>query len=152
LSILIGIDPSIVQCGWCISFERKEVSGLIKPRGETIAERLQSLAVELKHVCLAPNVPFPQQAVVELPAAFTYARSQGKYGKSLNADSLQKLNLAIGVIFGTLHALSIPVEFVPVLWKGKMTKGLAQTITKEKNHNVADAILISRWYLARKAK
>jgi len=145
---IIAIDPSIVQCGWCIAFEGGEVAGLIKPIGETLAERLQSLAVEQKKVCLA-HVPFPEKAIVELPSAFTYARSQGQYGKSLNADSLQKLNLAIGVIFGTLHALSIPVEFIPVLWKGKMTKGLAQTITGEKNHNVADAILLARYYLGK---
>lgn len=148
---IIAIDPSYRDLGWATMKDGKELSGHIEPIGDTPAERLNNLCVELKRVILAPDMPFPHKLVVELPGAFSYARSQSKWtGKSLNQSSLQKLNLAIGTIFGVAQGMSIEVEFVDVTWKGKMNKGIAQSITGKKNHNEADAVLLLRWYLSTK--
>ena len=146
LNNIMAIDPSLVAAGWATVKNGKEVSGVIKPIGETLPERLQCLSTEIKNLILSF---VPSKLIIELPAAYSYARSKSKWsGKDLNQASLQKLNLAIGTICGTAQSIGVGFEFIDVTWKGKMNKKMSMIITGEKNHNIADAIMLLRWQLA----
>jgi hypothetical protein len=142
---IMAIDPSLVVTGWATIKDDKEISGVIKPTGETLSERLQCLANAIKSLILSF---VPSKLVIELPAAYSYARSKSKWsGKDLNQGALQKLNLAIGTICGAAQSMGVPFEFVDVTWKGKMNKKMSMLITGKKNHNESDALCLLRFFL-----
>lgn len=149
---IFSIDPSINEIGWAtINITGIEIADVIKTQGDTLEAKLQDLAAKVQRAILNPAIPHPCSVLIELPAAFTYTRSANRQtGRGMNAASLQKLNLAIGVIFGVVVKLGIKPVFVPVAWKGRSNKRLSMAITGIKNHNASDALLMLRWYKARR--
>lgn len=142
--MILAVDPSINETGWAVGDGGGIVeSGVIKTGGasKSISARLVLLrdsivGIRNRHICV--------DAVIEVPGTFTYARS-ARGQKPLNAAAIAKLNMAIGVVYLSVAGCSIH-EVIASQWKGKLTKEAACRLTGEKNHNIADAILLLQWF------
>jgi Holliday junction resolvasome RuvABC endonuclease subunit len=157
---IIAIDPSINFTGWCISQNGKKIrSGVIKTeKYKTDAEKLSMIGFHLKEI-ISDNALQPHNdlqppitvAIIEIPEAFTYRRSAGRYGKQLNVDSLFKLSRAVGVILYICWKEEFKcIEVGATKWKGGMNKAVAMMVTGVKDNNEADAILLSEYYFRMK--
>lgn len=114
---ILALDPSINSVGWC-SHGQHTLWGTIRTKGEGDGERLRSLREQVKELIQAQE---PTVAVVEKAPGITYMRSQNKQsGRGMNAEAMQKLNMAYGVILGTLSEAGIPTDtWLPEEYKAK---------------------------------
>ena len=145
----LTLDPSINETGWATDAQAGGASGVIKTHGKTDAEKLLSLSEGLQTLCVSFQ---PHVVVVEVPAAFTYTRSQNKWsGKGMNTEALLKLSRAVGVclLIAKANAREV-IEIKAHEWKGRAGKDVARLITGKKNHNEADAVMLLQWFNARR--
>ena len=153
--MIIAVDPSINQTGWAYNLNGKEISGVIKTKGNSDPEKIRDLIFKLsavmKELYSARLLDSTQiQAVVEIAEGFGYARSTNHYGKQQNVRALLKNAKATGAIIGQLTIRDIQVvEIGATFWKGKMNKKMGQMITQKSNNNEADAIMLLRWWIQR---
>ncbi len=149
---LLSIDPSIANIGYAV-FEDTDLKqwGTIKSEGEGIPERLKSILYQFGKFEDVSHV------AIESPSNFTYARSSSN-GKTLNAQSMNMLHMAIGAIISHFAVKNVPVEMInPIEWNKKREK---KQIIKDNvkyiynikvNEHVADAIMMGEYcnYLLR---
>ena len=145
---IIAIDPSINEAGWACTDQDIQLSGVIKTKGKTETEKIRDLCIELSIIIQKHDI---QEVIVEIAEGFTYQRSANIYGKAMNAGSMYKNGMASGAIIALMGMSNIKTETVgATFWKGKMGKKMAMMITQKTNNNEADAIMLLRWYLARR--
>ncbi len=150
----LAIDPSLNFTGWAISEGGKIIdSGVIKPKGDTIPEKLYNLRVEILNICLHS----PDKTIIEIQDTFgSYFKRQNKMtGKGLNQEALNKQNWAIGSILSALYEFFFfnkenCIELIKTTqWKGRMNKKQAKLYASNickreiKNDNEAESILLS---------
>ena len=146
---IIAIDPSLNQTGWACISQNVQLSGVIKTKGKTETEKIRDLYIELSIIIQKHDV---QEAIIEIAEGFTYHRSANMCGKALNAGSMYKNGMAAGAILALMGMSNIKTETVGATFlKGKMGKKMAMMITQKTNNNEADAIMLLRWYLARRS-
>lgn len=151
---IISLDSSISKCGFAVVQEGNKVlcSGVIKTKADTdMSDRLLELSNNLKEIlgCKDYNIT---HAVIEIRGSFSYTRSTGRGGKSLNQNALHKNSEAIGAIRLTLKQWGIPITAIEATqWKGRRGKKydimVAQQYKKSvKDDNEADAILLGIYH------
>lgn len=142
--ILLALDPSIRSMGWaqfrdCVI----QGSGVIRTQGSDDLARIGSITDSVLAL-----IPDGGTVVIEVPPAFTFARST-RGGKPMNAASLQKLNWVVGAVVAAARARGVPIHAVsPADWKGRRSKAWDKTIAGKKSTDEADAIGIGRWWIA----
>lgn len=153
--MILIIDPSINRTGYAV-FDMSGsssiiTSGVIRSLGEG-SDRLGSLHQQVKVIIEQHGVT---HAVVEIPASYSYSRSQSKWsGKGMNQAALHILNRAIGAILAALSVADIEtVEVAPQQWKGRRGKGIDKLIAQQQTGRMvtsdeADAIGLGLWYIA----
>ena len=143
MSIRLSLDPSINTTGFAISKNEKIItSGVIRTRGKTDAEKLHSLFVKLQSLNKKYNF---SEVILEVTDFYIYQNRKNPItGKPLNIKSLCKLNKAIGIIelFCSLHQIKL-TELTPGQWKRNLPKSVICSLTKIKNHNEAEAVLLN---------
>ena len=145
---IIAIDPSINETGWACADQNVQFSGVIKTKGKIETEKIRDLCIELSLIIQKHDI---QEVIVEIAEGFTYQRSANMYGKAMNAGSMYKNGMAAGAILALTGMSNIKMETVgATFWKGKMGKKMAMMMTQKTNNNEADAIMLLRWYLARR--
>lgn len=146
--MIIAVDPSLNFTGWACTDQNVQFSGVIRTKGKTETEKIRDLCIELSLIIQKHGV---QEAIVEIAEGFTYQRSANMYGKAKNAGSMYKNGMAAGAILALMGMSNIKTETVgATFWKGKMGKKMAMMMTQKTNNNEADAIMLLRWYLARR--
>ena len=141
---VLSIDPSIRNTGWAqFRGDEKQGSGVIRTQGTDDFARIRSIVDAV--MLLIPSGGC--DVVVEVPPAFTYARS-ARGGKGLNAASMQKLNWVVGAICTAASLRSSSVHSVsPAEWKGRRNKAWDKAISGKRSSDEADAIGIGEWWL-----
>jgi len=125
-----------------------ETYGTARSKGTDTGAKLVSL------ISCLPNGPF-DHAVIEKPPKFSYARSS-RFGKTLNAEAMGKLHIAIGslIYFFAFKGISV-IEVDVMQWKGKQPKSLTMQNVRHffgievKNDHVSDAIMLGHWWLSK---
>ena len=154
-NVFIGIDPSINDVGWAkLEGDNLVDFGTIKSKGKTDGEKLCSI----RHTIRETFYPIEESIVIiEKPPPFTYTRSTSKWtGRGLNAEAIQKLNMAYGVILEAFY--DFPEEYpckvltpTPQEYKGRISpeqvKMNMEAVFKKKfNVHEAHAVMMARHY------
>lgn len=162
--MILSIDPSINSTGVALFDETLGADdaaalkwyGVIKTKRKSdlgskimqIHDKLEALMQELGNR--------PAKIIIERPDSFTYKKRQSYMGKALNYEAMNRNNIAVGVIAGTLRPYTEEILFVTAPeWKGKQNKQLTMAIVnssygiklKTSQHDIADAIGIGSWWL-----
>ena len=140
----LSIDPSINSTGFAISQNNKIIaSGVIKTKGKNDSEKLKSLFCQIEN--LYKKFKF-DMVILEITDFFIYQTRKNPFsGKPLNIKSLCKLNKAIAIIelFCSMNNIKL-IELTPAQWKNNLSKSIIIALTKKKNHNEAEAILLNQ--------
>jgi len=154
--IILGIDPG-VHTGYALLDQQDRtrrpelvLHGTVNAETGTLAERLVKILTELVSVIGQADV-----AVVEVPSRITYRRSEGTYGKTLNAESMGLNNRITGAIIGQLALAGVKVIERESTWswqnkasKGATVKAFYKDLGPSSEHS-RDAILIALTYNGR---
>jgi len=98
----------------------------------------------------------PSRIIIERPDTFTYKKRVSRSGKAINYEAINRNNIAVGVIAGTLRPFTEEILFYTAPeWKGKQNKQLTLAIVNEAygikltpaQHDIADAIGLGKWWL-----
>lgn len=141
---VLSIDPSIRNTGWAhFRNGEKQGSGVIRTQGTDDFARIRSIVGAVMLLIPAGGC----DVVIEVPPAFTYARS-ARGNKGLNGASMQKLNWAVGATIAAASLRSSSVHRVsPAEWKGRRSKAWDQAISGKKSSDEADAIGLGEWWV-----
>ena len=163
---VLSVDPGIT----CPGFAVWQVGKLVYAKALNLSTkdglegRLEKIRVFVTELCETWS---PTLAVIEVADEWTRevhnTPNQGmRFDKSrpVNVESLEKLCLSIGVVFGATSLADCPAFLVYVgEWKGKRSKesthrdlemkmGGQLAELKVRNHNALDAIAIGAWFLS----
>ena len=132
---IIALDPSINDTGVAVLINGALVfSGVIRPAGVSLSERLGSLMTEVGKLF---DHYSPSHCSIEIASSFSYRRSQHSLnGKGLNAKDIMKNGYATAVILGVAGSRQgVKVtEFAAHEWK----------LVAGKNMNKDDMISFAR--------
>jgi len=164
--IVLGIDPSIVDMGFCIIDGKTVVGyGEIKTKSSNeMHHRLTQIQTEVESIMDEYKI---EHLVIEAPD--TWTRKQGRADRlynpnsmkaeaALNVDSLMKLSRVIGIVEAISIYKKIPYhEYKVSKWKGHRTKQQTEvdmcaiySIPSGKASHVYDALGITHYFISQK--
>lgn len=156
---LVAFDPSLNNTGYCVWSDGYVQSGVLRTRGDSVPEKLYSLARrvnDLMEDVVSNNGNTEVYVIVETPDSFSFGRATSRWtGRGMNQAALHKLNRAIGVIescsFAWGPAVVDVVEVSVSMWKGRRKKKLDKAVASQvagrplKSSDEADAVLLANY-------